>query len=235
MKHIKKYTEHVNEMADITKKGKTVFADDKILKDLDVTELDDNVAFIYNDKNTFFSAAGKFWLYFVTDPKWIADFQEGQSDLLLFPVRTMGNAFSVSPITDVWKKSHSKGLRNADMIIGIVEGFYDATTDLVYVEMMSTRPGYKRNTINKKLIDVITKGITKFKTATLVWEDPTEDGLNFIKSYSGDDANFRWTIGMKPKNYKTLYPELADETKANQETGKAIQVGPGIKDIPTDQ
>lgn len=196
---------HLLEMAQITKKGKTVLADGKKLKDVDFSELSDNIALIYLEKGTFFSAPGKFWLYFVSDTKWLDDFKEGKSDLLLFPVRSRFNMFNSAPISDIWKRSHTKDVRNADLIIGAVEGQHE--NGKVYIEMMSVRPAYKRNSINKKMLDSLIKDkSSQLYGKDLVWEDPTEDGLNFIHSYSGQDAEFRWTIKYRPKNMKELYP-----------------------------
>jgi len=229
MKHLKKYSDHINEMADISRKGKKVFVDDKLMKELDYEVLEDNSVFFYNDKDNFMYSGGKFWLYIVSDTKWVKDYEKGESDMLMFPIRTRMNAFRVAPITDVWKKTHTKNTKNADLIIGIIEGFHDQKTGNLYIEMMSVRPAYKRNSLNAKMMDLLTKGTKTLAGTTVVWEDPTADGLEFIKKYSGDDANFRWTIGIKPKNYKELYPELADETEATQQTGKSLHIGPGIK------
>jgi len=197
---------HLLEMAQITKKGKTVLADGKKLKDVDFSELSDNIALIYLENGTFFSAPGTFWIYFISDPKWSTDFKEGKSDLLLFPVRHRFNIFSSRPILDIWKKSHTKDVRNADLIIGAIQGVHE--NDKVYIEMMSVRPAYKRNSINKKMLDSLIKDKdSRLYGKDLVWEDPTEDGLNFIHSYSGQAAEFRWTINHRPNNMEELYPE----------------------------
>lgn len=206
MRYLRKYSNHFNEMAMITRKGKKVYVDDKkLLKDTTIEELDLNIAIIYMEKETFFTPPGKFWLYFTTDPKWSEDYKEGKSDILMFPIRRRFD-FQSSPITDVWKKKHTKDLRNVDFIVGIVEGVIEK--DKAYIEMMSTRAGYKRNTINKKLLDAIKEWKPEL---SFIWEDPTVVGLEFIKHYSGSDAKFRWTIKYRPKNWKTLYPKQAAE------------------------
>jgi len=88
------------------------------------------------------------------------------------------------------------------MIWSCIEG--QVTEGYLVIQMMSTRPGYKRNSINKKMLDAIVKDHKE----PLVWDEPTEDGLGFIKNYSGDDAKF-WFDGKygRPKNFLKLYPD----------------------------
>ena len=53
MKHLKKYSKHIDEMSVITKKGKKVYVDDdKLLRDVDVDDIDDNIVIFYNEKGS---------------------------------------------------------------------------------------------------------------------------------------------------------------------------------------
>jgi hypothetical protein len=204
MKRIKLFEEfgRTDEMAQITRKGKNVYADGKPLRDATIKELEPNMGLVYFEKSNVLYGAGKFFLYLVTDPAWNEGFNTGETDMLTFPRRFRHNMFDVAPIKDVWKKSWMKKYKNSDMVIGIVEG--TVGENKLFVEMMSVRPGYKMNSANTKLIDTIVDWKPDLQ---LTWVDPTEDGLEFIHKYSGDDAHFYWTVTYRPKKYKEYYPE----------------------------
>jgi hypothetical protein len=213
MKHIKLFEKfsQIDEMAQITKKGKTVYADGKPLRDATIQELEPNMGLVHFKESNWFYGAGKFFLYLASDPAWNAGFKTGESDMLIFPIRTNHNMFTVSPITDVWKKSWTKKYKNSDLVIGMVEG--TVGKDKLFVEMMSVRPGYKMNSINTKLIDTL---VDWHPDLQLTWVDPTNDGLEFIHKYSGDDAHFHWTGTYRPKKMKEYYPN-PNETVATKE------------------
>ena len=100
-----------------------------------------------------------------------------------------------------------KKIENSDLVYGATEGIIENGN--AYVEMMSVRPGYKRNSINSKMIDALQRTSDFRKNnAQVVWDSPTEDGMKFIKSYSGDKAKFWFgKSGHRPKNFLKLYPD----------------------------
>ena len=100
-----------------------------------------------------------------------------------------------------------KKIENSDLIYGATEGIIENGN--AYIEMMSVRPGYKRNSINSRMIDALQRtGEFQKNNAQVVWESPTEDGMKFIKSYSGDKAKFWFgKSGQRPKNFLKLYPD----------------------------
>ena len=53
--------------------------------------------------------------------------------------------------------------------------------------------------------------IIKDHKEPLVWDSPTEDGMKFIKNYSGDGAQFFFDSKYaRPKNFLKLYPDGED-------------------------
>ena len=202
MKHILSFGK-INELAKISKRGKFAYADNKKLRDLSHTELSDNLVLFYLKEETFFTPPGKYYLYMISDPVWKEMYKDGEADLLMFP--KVYRFFSdVSPIHDIWKKSHSKNYRGSDFIIAMVEG--EVTDGKIYVDMMSVRPKYHRNSINTKMLDALKDRFD----GDFVFVDPLDDGLQFIHKYAGEDAKFRWTSTFRPKSFKKLYPDSED-------------------------
>jgi len=202
-RHVKLYEDFLPEMAQLIKQGKTLWTEDGLpVKAVSDKALESNVTFFYNEKANFVFPAGKFFIYFHQDG-WKKLYDEGKAGMLIFnPARGSISQFGKSPITDIWKKSYGKKIENSDMIYGVTEG--QVVDGNAYVEMMSVRPGYKRNSINRRMIDAL-----KSEHNQIVWDEPTEDGLKFIKSYSGDDAKFFFPKNTlaRPKNWKKLYPD----------------------------
>lgn len=189
-------------MATITKKGKKVYVDDKLIKDSDIKELEDNAALYHEKTGNFMVQKGKFWLWFVDSREWIDKLKAGEYDMLMFPFRRRFD-WNSAPINDVWKKSHQKHTRGAEHIIGIVEGFIDEEDKKIIIEMMSVKPGYKMNRINTHMMNIIKDSFKEYK---LVFEDPTDDGYLFMKKYA-PDAEISWTIKGRPKEYLKDHPE----------------------------
>lgn len=210
MKHLKKFdtfaSQHIDEMAEITRKGKKAYVDGKLLKSSSIQDLSNNVALYHVKENNFLAQKGKFWLWLADTDEWVSKLKSGDYDVLFFPPRPRFN-WNASPIDDIWKKSHQKNTRGAQHIIGVIEGFADEDNKKIIIEMMSVKPGFKRNRINSLMIDVL-KDNSAFKDYKLVFEDPTEDGYLFMKQYA-PDAEVEWTHNHRPPSWKKDHPEEA--------------------------
>lgn len=171
----------VNEMPQINKVGSKVMADDiplKLVKDIE--KLEPNFSMYHEEKGNMFFAKGKTYLYFTKSEDWGQKVVNGEYDMLMFPYAARFN-WGASPIKDVWKKSHNKSVRGADEIIGLVEA-YVANKEIL-IQMMSVRPGYKKNSINTNMINRLKKS---FPDHVVVFEDPTKAGWEFIQKYAPD-------------------------------------------------
>lgn len=158
-----------NEMPIISMQGKSVFADNQPLKELDVNSLKNNIVFFRIPKEQAgFFAEGTFWIYFMDSEESAKEMKEGKVKMLQVPMYG---------ITDVWKKKHSE--KGTESILGLLQG--TATEKLIYIDKMTVRPKYKKNTINTKMIDFIK---SKFPTAKVKFSTATEEGKEFINKYT---------------------------------------------------
>jgi hypothetical protein len=170
---MKNFFDFVNEMANIEKKGKKLYVGDKHLKDIEQSDVSDNILLWRNNQNTFMFTEGYTMIWFIKDSD-LKDDMLAKSDesLVWFPKVTM--TFNSSPINDIWKKN--KGLQKN--IIGCIEAMTDS--EQIFISMMSVRPGYGRNGINNIMIKSL---IELYPNAEMKFSNPTKDGKEFIKKY----------------------------------------------------
>lgn len=191
-----------NERVNIIKKGKKLLSDNKPLKEIPFQEISENICMYVERNGNFLFPLGKVYLYMFDSHEWSQKMAKGEVDLLMFPFRRRFD-FSSSPIDDIWKKSHAKGLRGVEHIIGAIEAqLYEPSEEdpdkILMVQMMSVRPGFKGNRVNSFMIDsLVEKFGNEYK---LAFEDPTSDGLEFIAKYK-PDAIIYWTYKYRPKNW----------------------------------
>ncbi len=164
------------EMPLITKKGKVAYADNKPLKTTGIEELNKNLILYHEKQGNWIVPKDTIWLWFVDNEKYIDKLNAGEYDFVLFPRRTMYNAFTVSPITDVWKLSKARGKKE---VLGIINA-YIYKNELI-IAMMSVRGPWQGNRINSLMIDSLKDS---FSDKTLAFEDPTADGWAFIEKYA---------------------------------------------------
>jgi GNAT superfamily N-acetyltransferase len=183
-----------NEMPMISlSKDKRVMADDKPLKDLNVDAISNNIVFFRmpEGKRSIF-APGTTWIYFMDSEESAKEMEEGKIPMLVIPIGTFQSGGS--PITDVWKKRFfQKGedqprqriignkremISGTDKILGLIQGHSDENT--IYVDMMSVRPPYKRNSINSKMIQFLQQ---RFPKAKLSYSKLTPQGKKFAQGY----------------------------------------------------
>lgn len=165
----------ISEMPVISLKGKTVHADDKPLKDVDVDNIKNNIVFFRIPENTrHLYEAGTTWVYFMDSEESSEKMKSGQIPMLMIP---QGTFFSGgNPITDVWSKKFAK--EGTEHILGILEG--NSNEEEIYINMMTVRPKYKRNTINTKMIQFLQ---SIFPNAKISYSSPTPEGKKFIDKY----------------------------------------------------
>lgn len=163
------------EMPLISMRGKEAYADEDVLRDVDVDQVQNNIVVfrIPESSEGGFFEPGTTWVYFMDSEESANKMKSGEIPMLTVPQGTFLSGGS--PITDVWKKKFAK--KGTEHILGIIEG--NTKDDLIYINMMTVRPKYKRNTINSKMIQFLKKG---FPNAELKFSDPTDEGKKFIDS-----------------------------------------------------
>lgn len=211
-------SEVLAEMPQITRQGSKVMADDQPLKAANLEQLEPNFSMYHEQQGNMFFPKGKIFLYFHSDPNWGEKVVAGEYDMLQFPYTGRYARFGAAPIKDIWKSSHTKNFKGSDKILGIIEAFEGGGE--VIIQMMSVRPGFKKNRINSFMVDRIRK---QFPSAQIVFEDPTRDGWAFIQKYA-PDAEARSSSGkVLDKPYATT-ENFADGKKPGRK-GLSKKVG----------
>jgi len=167
----------LNEMPVISLQGKTAFADDKPLKDVDVDNIKNNIVIFRETRPNSLFAEGTTWVYFLDSEESAKKMEAGEISMLMIPIGTFSSGGS--PISDVWSKRFAK--KGTEHILGILEGH--TNEDEIYINMMTVRPKYKRNTINTKMIQFLQN---HFPNAKLSFSSPTPEGKKFISKYQNN-------------------------------------------------
>ena len=156
-----RYINHpVNESPMMNKKGSQALAGDKPLKGSSVTDVMGNIVVIRQPSDGGIIAEGYTLVYFMDSDQAANAMAKGDIPYLMVPRGTfMGGG---SPITDVWKKKFQKP--GTEHILGLIEGHTDEKR--IFVDMISVRPGWKRNHIAKLMIDRLKKSFKKAKVST---------------------------------------------------------------------
>jgi len=166
----------LSEMPVISLQGKTVLADDKPLKEVDVDNVKNNIVSFQQATKSIFHEAGAIWVYFLDSEESAKKMIAQQIPFLTVPTIADGD----DPITEVWKKRYAK--KGTEHILGLLEG--NANEKDIYINMMTVRPKYKRNTINTKMIQFLQ---SEFPNAKISFSSPTPEGKKFINKYTKID------------------------------------------------
>lgn len=164
---------------ELTKNKKVIKANSIPLKLVNSLDLfDQNMALYLEEKGNWFFAAGVFMLWLFKDEGQVDKLNKGETDMLLFAPGRL--SFDSSPIDDIWKKNSR--LKNSDKVVAAIQGWYDKDKKSVYINMLSVRPGWRRNGIATHMmhgLSIYFKGC-KFSTSKT-----TSDGKAFFDSMPG--------------------------------------------------
>ena len=174
---IKNFISYINEMAKIDKKGNNLSIDGVPLKNTSYEVLDDNTIFYREEKGNFLFPKNFTMVWFLDDDKFKNNFISGEENLVYFPAFRGLNNFNSSPISDLWKKNTPIQKH----IIGAIRAI--TNEELIFIDMMSVRPGYKKNGINHHMINTLIK---MFPNAQLKFSKPTDEGTLFIQKHFPD-------------------------------------------------
>jgi hypothetical protein len=188
MKYKDYYNHLLNELTpDIDLVGKTVHADSTPLRDLDVSAVEKNIVmFRENNPNSYFGE-GFTLVYFMDSEESAQDMKDGKIPYLMVPSGTFSSGGN--PITDIWKSRFQKP--GTEHILGVLQGFSNEND--IFIDMITVRPKYQKNTIGQKMVDIIRK---EFPTAKISHSGTTNAGSKFVKSYQKNVPPEQW-IGKK--------------------------------------
>lgn len=167
----------ITESPMMTKKGTTALAGDKPLKNQAVEEVTGNIVVIRQGKGGGFLPEGWTMVYFMDSDESAQSMKQGQIPYLMVPRGTFMSGGS--PITDIWLKKFQKP--GTHHILGAIEGHSDEQT--IFIDMVTVRPGWKRNHIAKLMMDRLKK---TFPEAKLTTSTQTDSGQKLFKSYGGE-------------------------------------------------
>lgn len=161
------------EIPDITKSGKTLSANNQPLKNLKVEDVKGNIVIIRQSVPNSFVQEGFTLVYFMDSDESAQEMVKGKLPYLMVPTGTFMSGGS--PIHDVWKKRFQKP--GHEHILGLLQAHSDEKN--IFINMASVRPGYRRNSIASKMLDLLKK---QYPNAKLKHSSPTDDGTSFIKA-----------------------------------------------------
>jgi len=176
--------EILNEMPTILRRhdGKSVYGSgrfgEKPLKKLSVDDVSENIVTFVADKPGIMWNKGLFLSYFMDSAESAQDMKNEKIPYIFVHDRPRLN-FTISPINDVWKWNKEPGQQH---ILGVAQG--TLTDKEIYVDKLTIRPGYKRNTIGTKLLATLQKNHPELP---MNFSGPTEAGFNFIKKFTGKE------------------------------------------------
>jgi len=173
--------------------NKSVLADDQPLKELDVDAIQNNLALFRvppaKEGTVGFFEDGKTWVYFLDSEESAQEMKDQKIPMLMVPQGTIHSGGS--PITDIWKRrffkkgtdepremtigGKTKVIEGTDKILGVIEG--TTNDEVIYIDMMTVRPPFKRNSINTKMIQALKQDFPKAK---IEFSRPTTQGQKFI-------------------------------------------------------
>ncbi|MHA2408093.1 MAG: GP88 family protein, partial [Candidatus Ranarchaeia archaeon] len=159
-------------MPQVSLKGKTASASGQPLKKLPVEAVKENIV-VFNQPGLTFFGEDMLLVYFMDSKESAQAMAKGDIPYLKMPVGTFMSGGS--PITDVWKKKFQQP--GTEHILGIIEG--SANDKGIWVENMSTRPKYKRNSIMSKMIATVKNNWPK---ADINYSKTTDQGSKFVAS-----------------------------------------------------
>ncbi len=164
----------LSEMATMSKQGKEAYANDTSLKNAKVEDVKGNMVMFRVPTDGIF-AEGYTLVYFMDSDESAKAIAEGKIPYLMIPRGSFHSGGN--PITDVWKKKYQQP--GTEHILGLLEG--NSKDELIFLDMLSVRPGWRRNSIAKKMLELVKERFPKAKITT---SSRTEDGSKFLKSQS---------------------------------------------------
>lgn len=184
-------------MPNIILQKKSVLADDKPLKDLDVSALKDNIVVFRFDKQLGPYQKGFTFVFFMDSKESADEMRAGKIPLLRVAIPHALSGFGggrESPINDVWgprrrdtkstsdeprmriENGKEKKVKGTDKILGLLEAMTNENE--IHVSVMTVRKPYRKNTITAKMIQALE---AEFPKAKIKFDEPSDEGSAFIK------------------------------------------------------
>ncbi len=160
------------------------------LRDMAVEQIEPNIVVFYNEHESIVKPAGWIMIYFMDSPAAAAEMKAGKIAYPMFMPGSLSMRFGGYSMIDAiwkrpkkqrwWKPEDAESEAKKKHVVGALEAY--KTKDGIYVDNLSVRPGWKRNTIGTKLMQVLKK---RWPGLPMVHSQPTPQGRKFLKK-TGD-------------------------------------------------
>jgi len=192
--------------------GGRVTAPEGNLRDLTVEQVAPNMVIFHDPKGNFFKSPGWTMIYFMDTEQAARDMKANKIDYPMFIPGTMSMRWSGYAMIDaIWKKRKAPRNETPEQreqreamrhVVGALEAY--VTDEGIFVDNLSVRPGWRRNTIGAKLMQALKN---HWPGLEVTHSQETEQGGKFLKA-TGQYNPYR----EKPKQ-EPMKPEVRELEK----------------------
>jgi hypothetical protein len=165
-----------------SKKGKDVFANGDLLRDLTLDDVEENIAWYVVKKPHFILPLGSYAVAFMDSKEGGNTIGHGdrQNDMPWIPPHvSIGLTGQQPPFQKFWRRSPPSGAPK-DML-GYLQGQLYHDEKVIWVEFMTVRTQFRRSKINSFMLAFIQKNYPDYKVE---FSSETAAGKKFIKKFS---------------------------------------------------
>lgn len=167
--------------------GGRVTAPEGNLRDLTVEQVAPNMVIFHDPKGNFFKSPGWTMIYFMDTEQAARDMKDNKIDYPMFIPGTMSMRWSGYAMIDaIWKKRKAPRDETPEKreqreamrhVVGALEAY--VTDEGIFVDNLSVRPGWRRNTIGAKLMQALKN---HWPGLEVTHSQETEAGGKFLKA-----------------------------------------------------
>ena len=218
--NISKELESLKEFPEISKQGNKLLANGTSLKDWKADDVSENLCIYLEKQGNLMFSKGTFYAWFLDSKENAEKFSKGEIGYLFFPPPIKYN-FRAAPISNLWKKK-AQG-EGTEHILAVCKGYLDE--ELIYIDKLSVRPGYKKNSIATKILDILRKDYPDKKVEI---SGVTKEGSKFLSKYSNTPENKLVKDGARDEEGKEKYNSFDKDMKFQESTNKVSKMNKRI-------
>jgi N-acetylglutamate synthase-like GNAT family acetyltransferase len=192
------------------------------LKDLSVEQVAPNIVIFHDPNGNFLKSAGWTMVYFMDSEQAARDMKDSKIDYPMFIPGSLDMQFSGYSMLDaIWKKGKAprgetpenrRSRESKRHVVGALEAY--VTPDGIYVDYLSVRPGWRRNTIATKMMQALKN---EFPDREMTHSKATDQGAKFLKATGQYNPHEKEELKPQQEHIEAILSELIDEA------------GPGMK------
>lgn len=177
------------ETPDFERAGSTVSSPEGALRGMNVEQVEPNIVVFFSEKATI-KPAGWIMMYFMDTPAAAAEMKAGKIAYPVFMPGSLSMRFGGYSMIDAlwkrpkkqrwWKPGDAESEAKKIHVVGALEA-YKGNKE-IFVDNLSVRPGWRKNTIGSKLMQALKN---HFPGLPVTHSQPTDQGRKFLKK-TGD-------------------------------------------------